>query len=83
MCWIQPQSAEDEGGTAPLEPLVGVVLVGRGGELLVPHRIGRHQVELPEPAVPLGERGPVHRVAQGDLGLHVVQEGVHPGHGEG
>jgi len=82
MCCIQPQSAEDEGGTPRLNRFVGVVLVGRGGELLVPHRIGRHQVELPQPAVSFGERGPVHRVAQGDLGLHVVQKGVHPGDGE-
>ena len=82
MCCTQPQSARRRGRHAPGEPLVGVVLVGRGGELLVPHRIGRHQVEPPQAPVALGERGPVHRVAEGDLGLHVVQEGVHAGHGE-
>jgi len=33
------------GGHSPTEPFVGVVLVERRVELLVPHRVGRHQVE--------------------------------------
>jgi hypothetical protein len=61
------------------EAVVGVVLVDLRRKLLVPHRIGGHQVEAPQLAV-----GPAaHAVADLDVRLHVMDEGVHAGHGEG
>ena len=71
------------GRDAPAEAVVGVVLVHAGGEVLVPHGIGGHQVEPAQAAVLLGETGVAHGVAQGDLGVDVVDEGVHARHGEG
>jgi hypothetical protein len=65
-----------------VEPLVGVVLVDGGWKLLVPHGIGRDQVEpLKMPAL-IPEGGVVHRIPEGDLILHLVDGGVHPRHGE-
>ena len=65
-----------------VEPLVGVVLVDCGWELLVPHGIGRDQVEPLKMPTLIPEGGVVHRVPEGDLILHLVDCGVHLRHGE-
>ena len=58
------------------------MLIGGGGKALVPHRIGYHDVKLPQPSVCVLKGRAGHSIAQGDFCFHVVDEGVHAGHGE-
>lgn len=72
------------GRKAEAEPIVSVVLEHLLAEILVPHGIGRDQVKFSEQATRCGKGRADHAVAQSDVGFfHIVDKGVHPGHGKG
>ncbi|OQB02246.1 MAG: hypothetical protein BWY25_00675 [Chloroflexi bacterium ADurb.Bin222] len=81
---LRPAPVGAGGGRSAIgKAAIGIALVSGKGEILIPHRVGHHLVEAAQRAVAGDEGRAVHRIAQGDLGLHVVDKGVHARHGKG
>ena len=79
---LQPAPVRRTGGRhAPLEAVVGVVLVHVGRKALIPHRVGGLLAEGAQAAVCVDPRRGAHRVALADVGAQIVDEGVHLGGG--
>ena len=82
-CVLQPRPIAFAAGNAAssAEPIKRVVGEQVWRERLVPHRIRNHYVMGANLAVRFAEFGVNHGVAPRKLNVHVVNDGIHLGHG--
>jgi hypothetical protein len=59
------------------EPVVGINLVHFLVEILVPHRVYRHDIEMRKRALADKKCRALHRIPECDLRLQIVDERIH------